>query len=95
EASQDSLLKEVIGPNELHLGRSRSHHADFVNCVLTRGEPKAPAYVGHHTATMCHMANIALRRGKKLQWDPDAERFLNDDEANRMMVPCLRGPWHV
>jgi predicted dehydrogenase len=95
EASQDSLLKEVIGPDELHLGRSRSHHEDFVKAVLTRGEPKAPAYVGHHTATMCHMANIAMRRGKKLQWDPDAERFLNDDEANRMMIPSLRGPWHV
>lgn len=95
EASDPALLKEVIGPDELHLGRSRGHHDDFIQCVLTRGEPKAPVYVGHHTATMCHMANIALKRGKKLLWDPDKEQFTNDEEANRMLVPCLRGPWHV
>ncbi len=95
EASNPALLKEIIGPDELQLGRSRGHHADFVNCVITRGEPKAPVYVGHHTATMCHMCNIAMRRGKKLLWNPDTEQFTNDDEANRMLIPSMRAPWHV
>lgn len=94
-AEPASLLKEVIGPNELHLGRSRGHHQDFIECVKTRGEPKAPVEVGHHTATMCHLSNIALRLGRKLRWDPDKEHFIDDEEANRMMIPSMRGPWHL
>jgi hypothetical protein len=95
EAEPASLLKEVIGPNELHLGRSRGHHLDFVENVRSRGECKAPAEVGHSTATLCHMANIAMRLGRKLRWDAEKEQFINDEEANRMMVPSMRGPWHV
>lgn len=95
EASNPALLKEVIGPDELQLGRSRGHHEDFVKCVITRGEPKAPAYVGHHTACMCHMANIAMKRGHKLLWDPATEQFTNDDDANRMLMPAIRGTWQL
>ncbi len=94
EASSPSLLKEVIGPEELRLGRSKGHHVDFIECVKTRGEPKAPVEVGHHSATMCHMANIAMKLGKKLAWDPEKEQF-DDDTANRMLVPSMRGPWRV
>jgi len=95
EAEPASLLSEVIGPEELRLGRSRGHHIDFVNNIKRRGECKAPPEVGHRSASMCHLANIALKRGKKLQWDPDRERFTNDDEANRMLVPHQRAPWTV
>lgn len=95
EAEPASLLKEVIGPNELHLGRSRGHHLDFIENVKTRGECKAPAEVGHRTASMCHLANTAMRLGRKLRWDPVKEQFLNDDEANRMLVPSMRSPWHL
>jgi len=94
-AEPASLLKEVIGPNEEHLGRSRGHHADFIDCVKSRGEPKAPVEVGHHTACMCHLANIAMKLGRKLKWDPEKEQFVNDDEANRMLLPSMRSPWHV
>jgi len=95
EAEPASLLREVIGPNELHLGRSRGHHLDFIECVKTRGEPKAPAYVGHNTGVMCHIANVAMRLGRKLAWDPETEQFVNDDEANRMLVPYVRAPWRI
>ena len=94
EAEPASLLQEVIGPNEMHLGRSRGHHYDFIECVKSRGETKAPVEVGHHTATMCHMANIAMLLGKKLKWDPVAESF-DDDAANRMMQPSMRAPWVI
>ena len=94
-AEPASVLKEVIGPDELHLGRSRGHHQDFIDCVKTRGEPKAPAYVGHHTATMCHIVNIAMKLKRKLRWDPDKEQFIGDEEANRMLVPSMRSPWQI
>ncbi|MFA7692857.1 MAG: Gfo/Idh/MocA family oxidoreductase [Candidatus Hydrogenedentes bacterium] len=94
EANPTSLLREVIGPNELHLGRSRGHHYDFIECVKTRGEPKAPVEVGYHSGTMCHMANIAMLTGKKLKWDPVRECF-DDDAANRLMQPSMRAPWVI
>jgi predicted dehydrogenase len=94
-AEPASLLREVIEPGEIHLGRSLSHYHDFVQAVKTRGTPKAPAETGHRTASMCHLGNIAMRTGRKLQWDPALERFVNDDEANRMLHPTVRGAWHV
>ncbi len=95
EAEPASLLKEIIGPNEEHLGRSPGHHRDFLNNVKVRGECMAPPEVGHRTATMCNIANIAMRLRRKLQWDPDKEQFINDAEANNMLMPSMRGPWHV
>lgn len=94
EAEPQSLLREVIGPNELHLGRSRGHHYDFIECVKSRGRTKAPVEVGFHTASMCHMANIAMLLGKKLNWDPVKEQF-DDDAANRLMQPSMRAPWVI
>lgn len=94
-ANPPSLLNETIGPNEIHLGRSKGHHRNFIDCVKSRHDPMAPVEVGYHTATMCHMANIAMRLGRKLSWDPEKEMFINDDEANRMMQPSMRAPWRL
>jgi len=95
EADPAWLLKEVIGPDELHLGRSRGHHLNFIECVKSRNEPTAPVEVGHGTAVMCHIANVAMKLGRKLDWDPATEQFINDDEANRMLTPAMRSPWTV
>ncbi|MCC6699275.1 MAG: Gfo/Idh/MocA family oxidoreductase [Candidatus Hydrogenedentes bacterium] len=95
EAEPASLLKEIIGPNEEHLGRSPGHHRDFLNNVKLRGECFAPPEVGHRSASMCHLANIAMKLGRELKWDPDKELFTNDSEANSLLMPSLRAPWHV
>jgi hypothetical protein len=95
EAEPASLLREVIGADEIQLGRSRGHHQDFIQNVLARGECKAPPEVGHRSASMCHLANIAMKCGRRLEWDPDTERFVNDDEANRMLVRSARSPWQL
>ena len=95
EAEPKSLLKEVLSPGELHLGRSRGHHADFIANVKSRGECKAPPEVGHSSGTICHLNNIAMLLGRKLKWDPEKEQFINDDEANRMLVRSMRAPWRV
>jgi len=63
--------------------------------VKTRSEPIEPVEVGHRTASLCHLGNIALRLNKTLKWDPDKERFPNDDEANQMLSRPIREPWHV
>jgi len=95
EADPPSLLDEVIGPDEIRLGRSPGHHRDFLNAVKSRGTPMAPAEVGHRTATICHLANIAMLTGRKLKWDPVTEQVTNDEAANRMCWRPMRSPWRV
>jgi predicted dehydrogenase len=95
EAEPASLLKERIGPGEIHLGRSPGHHQDFLAAVRNRGQVMAPVEAGHRTATLCHLANIAMLTGRKLAWDPVAERITNCPEADRMLSRPARAPWVV
>ena len=94
-AKPTSLLKETIGPNEIHLGRSKGHHRNFIDAVKTRAQPIAPAAVGHRTATICHLLNIAMQTKKSLKWDPVTEQITNDPEANRMLSRPMRGGWQL
>lgn len=93
EAEPTSLLKEELGPDDVHLGRSPGHHQDFLNAVRTRGTPMASIEAGHRTATLCHLANIALLTGKRLEWDPVPERVTNCEQANRLLSRPAREPW--
>ncbi|MHC4396056.1 MAG: Gfo/Idh/MocA family protein [Planctomycetota bacterium] len=95
EAKPASLLKEFIGPDEIHLGRSPGHHQDFINAVKMRRQPMASAEVGHRTATICHLVNIAMQTGCKLEWDPAREQIVNNADANRMLARPMRSPWHL
>ena len=95
EAEPESLLKEFIGPEEIHLGRSPEHHRNFLDCVKTRRQPVAPVEVGHRTATICHLVNIAMLTGSKLKWNPDTEQIVNNVDANRMLARPMRSPWHL
>jgi hypothetical protein len=49
----------------------------------------------HRSATLLHLASIAVRLGRKLRWDPDAEVFADDPEANRLAAPPRRAPWRL
>jgi predicted dehydrogenase len=95
EAGPETLLHEQIGPGEIHVGRSRSHHQNFVDAVRSRQQPFASAEIGHRTATICHLVNIAMLTGRKLRWDPDKEFIIGDEQANRMLSRPMRSPWHL
>ncbi|MBE3098413.1 MAG: Gfo/Idh/MocA family oxidoreductase [Planctomycetes bacterium] len=96
EADPPGLLKSVIGPGEISLGRSRGHGPDWVNAIRTRGPTMAPAEDGHRTASFCHLCLTACLLRRKLKWDLVQEKFINDDQANRMMPVFrpARAPWH-
>jgi hypothetical protein len=51
--------------------------------------------IGQRAAAMCHMANISYRTSRKLQFDPQAERFVSDPEANRLLTREYRSPFVV
>jgi predicted dehydrogenase len=91
----ESLKKTIIGRDEIHLGYSINHFRNFIDCIKTRNEPEAPVEIGHRSASLCHIANIAMQLKRKLQWDPEAERFAGDDAANSMLGRVYRAPWKL
>ena len=95
EAEPQSLLREKIGPNEISLGRNHGHHRNFLDAVRERVQPFATAEIGHRTASICHLVNIAMLLERKLKWDPDKEQVLGDSHANQMVAPSMREPWHL
>jgi predicted dehydrogenase len=95
EASSPDLLREKIGPSELHTPRSPGHHRDFIECVQSRRRPIAHEEIGHRTAAFCHLINIALLTGRKVHWDPGAERITNDEHLDRLVAKPMRSPWKL
>ena len=71
------------------------HVRNFLDCVKSRKLPASHPELAHRAHTMVHCANICLRLGRKVQWDPKAERFINDDDANHMLSRTMRVPWRV
>jgi predicted dehydrogenase len=61
-----------------------NHFQDWISAIKTRNQPICPIEVGHRSATVCNVANIAYELGRELTWDPSNERFVNDDVANSM-----------
>lgn len=95
DAEPKSVLTSSIGPNEIHLCDSQNHQQNFLDCVKSRGKTIAQEEIGHRSVTVCHLGNIALLLKRKLRWDPLAEQFKNDDEANRMLLSPMRAPWRI
>lgn len=71
------------------------HVRNFLDCVKSREEPAAPVEVGHRSATVCHIGNIALRLGGEYKWDAKAEKFTGSgsDEANALLDREQRSDW--
>jgi predicted dehydrogenase len=69
------------------------HARNFLDCVKSRQRPIADVEGGHQTTTACHLANLSLRLGRKLRWDPVKEEILDDREAASMLERPYRKPW--
>ena len=95
DAHPKSLLSSVIRPNETHLYKSDNHIKNFLDCVRSRSKTITPAEVAHHAIMVAHLGAIAMQLGRKVHWNPDAERFVNDPEADRMLARPMRGSWHL
>ncbi len=71
----------------------RRHARDFLDCVKSRHEPISDLESGHRVVTVCHLANLSLRLGRKLRWDAGKETVLDDPEATRLLERPYRAPW--
>jgi hypothetical protein len=71
------------------------HVRDFLNCVKSRGQPRANADVACQAHIACHAANIAIFLNRTLRYDPRKNEFLGDEEANRLRSEAVRDPWQA
>jgi len=95
DASDPRLLESVIGPNEIHLPVSKEHHGNWLESIVSRKPPIAPAEVGHRSCSACLLHHAAMKLNRKLYWDPKKEQFKNDPEANKLLSRPQRAPYAI
>jgi hypothetical protein len=93
DASKKEILADKFAEGDVRLPVSADHMGNFFESVRTRTPPICDVEIGHRSATVCHLAGIALRVGRKLKWDPAKEEFVGDKEANAQLAREQRKPW--
>jgi predicted dehydrogenase len=91
----DASDPKLLDPNgvTVKFPESNSHHKNWLECVKSRQQPLAPAPIAHRANTACILSWIAMKLGRPLEWDLQAERFVNDDQANSMLSRPERAPY--
>ncbi|MEQ9378320.1 MAG: Gfo/Idh/MocA family oxidoreductase [Imperialibacter sp.] len=93
DASDPKILQSVIEPGEIHLYESEEHHGNWLECIKSGKEPISPVEMGHKACSVCLTSHIAMKIGRRLEWDSKTERFVNDDEANTYLSRPQRAPY--
>jgi predicted dehydrogenase len=95
EASDPKIITSVIGPNEVHLYESSDHHGNWLDSVKSRKAPISPIEVGHRSCSACLLHHMVMKLGRKISWDPAAEKFKNDPEATALLARVQRKPYTI
>ncbi|MBP5621451.1 MAG: gfo/Idh/MocA family oxidoreductase, partial [Thermoguttaceae bacterium] len=84
KANPESIIADAPEPDppEGPTWIARPHIENFFDCMATRERPHADVEIGHRSVSVCHLVNITRILNRPLQWDPQKEQFVNDDEAN-------------
>jgi hypothetical protein len=89
------LKNKVIGQNEKQVYRSDNHYGDFLQAIRKRTLPICDVEIGHRTATVCNIGNIAYDLKRSLKWDPKKEEFDKDEGANALLSRPMRKEWSI
>ncbi len=94
--SEDNKPVDTPKPKE-SLAISSSHQADFLNAIQSGTKPSADIEIGHQSTALIHLANIAVRTGKQIQFDPKSQTIVGDPSANQLLGRVYReeGHWSV
>jgi predicted dehydrogenase len=93
EKDSDWMQEEIL---KLCNGKQPGNHMkNFFQCVKEGGKPISDVWSHHRSVSLCHLANIAMRLDRSLQWNPEAEKFVSDDEANSMVGRKQREKYQI
>jgi len=88
-------IQDPLAADEVHLYKSPGHHRDWINCIRARKRPVADVEIGARSVAVCHLSNLAYWHARKLRWDPQKWRFVDDPEANSWRDYERRDPWQL
>ena len=89
------LMRKKLGPNDKRLYVSQHHHRNFIDCVLSRKETASSIESAHRAASACHLGAIAAKLNRSLKFDPKSERFVDDNEADALIMRKYHGDWKL
>lgn len=95
ESNPAAIVEEPLASNDVHLYVSADHHENWLECIRTRKPPICDVAIGHRSATVCHLGNIAIRTGRRITWDPEKEQIVGDAAAAEMLARPYRSPWKL
>ena len=73
-----------------------NHMKNFIECIKDNNRnTHTNIEIAANTARVCHLGNMAYKTGRRLYWDAKSTKFINDDEANKLLVPTYRAPWEL
>lgn len=94
-STPDSIIKQPLTDDDVHLQVSNNHYADFLNSIKTRELPVCDVEIGHRSATACHLGNASCELGREIRWDPKTEKVIGDTEAQQHLTRPYRSPWKL
>jgi len=86
--------KPIETPNTKRVYHSKNHHEDWLQAIRDRTRPICDVEIGHRTASVCNVANIAYALQRPLEWNPVREQFVDDPGANLMLDRPYRAPYN-
>jgi hypothetical protein len=89
------IVREPLRPNEVHLYHSNSHSGNFLECLRTRQPTICNAEIAQRSVSAVLLGGVVKQLNRRLKYDPVAQRFPDDAEANRLMTFAHRPPWNV
>lgn len=95
KTTPEGLADKSFSKDESKVYVCDNHYKDFLDAIKSRKKPICDVEVGHRTATVCNIGNIAYRLGRNLKWDPKKEKFENDKEANDLLKRPMKKEWKV
>jgi len=95
DSSDPKIIQSVIGPDEFHFMVSKDHHGNWLESIRDNTSPIAPVEEGHRSCSTCLVHHIAMKLKRTVYWNPEMEKFTNDDEANNMLSRSQRAPYVI
>lgn len=95
ETTPASLATKVISETEKHVYKSENHYKDFFDAMRKRSKPICDVEIGHRTASVCNIGNIAYQLNRSLKWNPKKESFKDDKEANALLGRSMNDAWGI
>jgi predicted dehydrogenase len=84
-----------VNPQDRTADGRPAHVRNFLDCVRSRQDPVENVELGHFVSTVAHLGNVALRTGRKIEWDAANERAAGLPEADRFITYPYRKPWSL